>query len=222
MVATVPEFHAPRVNGFTSLPVALISFLPLSQGFNLPLFEAAISPLEVQLKLTAPSENATTSAVAAASSSLSNAGGETSGVDAEAAAGPDDTAPVTAQEKTAMQHMAAEGDAAREQSSYSSAGPSYARQWAPRLPGDAANSSSFIKWDRPQGDARSRNLRAMPPRDGSGSGGGGGSAAAARPSPSCVSAVHVVLDSSLLLDVYNLNKLGWEPVLEPWVVQVSG
>lgn len=32
--------------------------------------------------------------------------------------------------------------------------------------------------------------------------------------------VQVVLDLRLMVDVYNLQKLGWEPLLEPWAVQV--
>lgn len=34
--------------------------------------------------------------------------------------------------------------------------------------------------------------------------------------------VSLVVGASLQLDVYNLDRLGWEPVLEPWDVQVRG
>ncbi|GFR45600.1 hypothetical protein Agub_g6996 [Astrephomene gubernaculifera] len=213
------------------------------QGYDLPLFEAAISPLEVQLKLNALGDAA--GAADDATGDSTAAGSDA----AEAASGP-----TTRRERGHSPASAPSVAAAAAAAGAAAAPPAYARHLFPPDKGPAGPASAPAgacdnvptatadpgMMTTPFARLSAATTLSMPNRQhrvvgavaaagaatataaqaralAAGGGGGGNGSTAATPLPVC--SMQVVLDATVMLDVYNLEKLGWEPVVEPWAVQ---
>ncbi|GIL46445.1 hypothetical protein Vafri_3439, partial [Volvox africanus] len=201
------------------------------QEFNLPLFEAAIAPLEVQIKLSALGD----AGAATAANFASGAGTADAAVVATTNAASADAGAQAPFPRPSVPATQADLPAIRSGVSIAAAvaAPAYVRHQLPsgttaahHRTDAAADGVSGIGFEAGHrfGLWHRHNNGYGRRRDGGGvtqtPNGIGTAVPAARSVLPSVSSMHVLMDATVLLDVYNLDKLGWEPVLEPWAVQV--